>query len=99
MLKTTKLPEYLQIICGIFVKGTVAKDINTSAVGTAQVSKISGWDLAEWLKRLAVNAKVATVRSQHPPTQWNLRAADETVLNNVHNKKKIKKIHKKIKKI
>jgi hypothetical protein len=33
-------------------------------------------DLAEWLERLAVNAKVATVlgsRSQHPPTQWDLR--------------------------
>jgi hypothetical protein len=25
------------------------------------------------IERLAVNAKVATVRSQHPPTQWNLR--------------------------
>ncbi len=24
------------------------------------------------------------VRSQHPPTQWNLRAADEAVLNTVH---------------
>ncbi len=28
------------------------------------------------------------VRSQHLPTQWNLRAADEAVLNNVHEKKK-----------
>ncbi len=29
------------------------------------------------------------VRSQHPPTQWNLRgAADEAVLNTVHRKKK-----------
>jgi len=46
------------------------------------------WALAKWLERLAVNAKVATLlgsmdRSQHPPTQWNLRAADETVLNKV----------------
>jgi hypothetical protein len=24
------------------------------------------------------------IRSQHPPTQWNLRAADEAVLNTVH---------------
>jgi hypothetical protein len=26
------------------------------------------------------------VRSQHPSAQWNLRAADEAVLNNVLNK-------------
>ncbi len=26
------------------------------------------------------------VRSQHPPTQWNLGAADEAVLNTVHEK-------------
>ncbi len=26
------------------------------------------------------------VRSQHPPTQWKLRAADEAVLNKVHEK-------------
>ena len=31
------------------------------------------------------------VRSQHPPTQWNLRAADKAVLNIVH-RKKIQKI-------
>jgi hypothetical protein len=28
------------------------------------------------------------VRSQHPPAQWNLRAADEAVLNIVGKKKK-----------
>jgi hypothetical protein len=28
------------------------------------------------------------VRSQHPPTQWNLRGADEAVLNIVHKKEK-----------
>jgi hypothetical protein len=27
------------------------------------------------------------VRSQHPPAQWNLGAADEAVLNIVHRKK------------
>ncbi len=36
------------------------------------------------------DANVATVwvRSQHPPTQWDLGAADEAVLKNVHKKKK-----------
>jgi hypothetical protein len=43
--------------------------------------------IAEWLERLTANAEDATVllvRSQHPPTEWNLRAADETALNKVH---------------
>jgi hypothetical protein len=31
------------------------------------------------------------VRFQHPPTQWSLRAADEAVLNTVHEKKYKKK--------
>jgi hypothetical protein len=31
------------------------------------------------------------VRSQHPPTQWNLRGRDEAVLNNLHKKKISKK--------
>ncbi len=37
------------------------------------------------VERLAVNAKVATtwVRSQHPPTEWNLRGRQ---MNNVHKK-------------
>jgi hypothetical protein len=35
---------------------------------------------------MAVNAKIATVLGSIPylPTQWNLRAADEAVLKNVH---------------
>jgi hypothetical protein len=42
-------------------------------------------DLAEWFKRLCTNVKIATVRvqSQYPPTQWNLMAADDAVLNKV----------------
>ncbi len=35
-----------------------------------------GWDLAEWLERLTANAvssQLSWVRSQLPPTQWNLR--------------------------
>ncbi len=34
---------------------------------------------------MTANSKDATslVQSQHPPTQWNLRAADEAVLNKV----------------
>jgi hypothetical protein len=29
-------------------------------------SRVSGWDLVEWLERLAVNAKVATVLGSIP---------------------------------
>ncbi len=32
------------------------------------------------------------VRSQHPPTQWNLRGADEAVLNKLLKKEKIRKV-------
>ncbi len=57
-----------------------------------------GWDLAEWMDEIwpslwmrssqvvkASYRRVLTVpvQSQHPPTQWNLRAADEEVLNKV----------------
>ncbi len=37
------------------------------------IREYSGRDLAEWLERLTANVEVATVRSQHLPTQWNLR--------------------------
>ncbi len=44
-----------------------------------------GWDLAEWLKRLAVNAEVATVLGSIPASydtvEWG--SADEAVLNKV----------------
>ncbi len=49
--------------------------------------------LADWLERLTVNAKVATVLGSIPSILrhseiWG--AADEAVLNNVHKKKKKK---------
>ncbi len=43
-----------------------------------------GWDLAKWLERLAVNAKVATVLCSIPASSGIWVAADEAVLNNVH---------------
>ncbi len=50
-----------------------------------------GWDLAEWLERLAVNAEVATVLGFDPSILWHSGiwgAADEAVLNNVHKNNK-----------
>ncbi len=53
---------------------------------------ISGWDLAKWLERLAAKAKVATVLGLIPASSKTMEsggAADEAVLNNVNEKKKI----------
>jgi hypothetical protein len=57
---------------------------------------IRGRDLAKWLERLAVNAKVAITNSRgFDPSilrQSGIReAADEAVLNDVHKKKQSKK--------
>ncbi len=57
------------------------------------VVKLGGWDLAERLERLAVNATVATVLGSVPASSDTVEsdgAAEEAVLNNVH--KKIQKI-------
>jgi hypothetical protein len=40
-----------------------------------------------------VRKKVVWVRSQHPPTQWNLRGGNKAVLNKVYKKDKSKKFH------
>ncbi len=50
---------------------------------------IGGWDPDEWLERLAVNAKVATVLGSIPASSEHngiQGAADEAVLNNVYKK-------------
>jgi hypothetical protein len=54
-----------------------------------------GWDLADWLKRLAANANVSTVLGSIPAssdTVENCGAANEAVFNNVHKKEKKIKI-------
>jgi hypothetical protein len=48
------------------------------------------WDLAEWLARLAVNPKVATVLVSIPASSDTYKS-DEAVLNNVHKNIKLKK--------
>jgi hypothetical protein len=40
--------------------------------------------------RMRKSQQQSWVRSQHPPTQWNLRAADDAVLNSVDAKKFVK---------
>ncbi len=52
------------------------------------------WDLAEWLERLAVNAKIATVLGSIPASTDTVKyegAEDEAVLNNLHKNIKIQK--------
>jgi hypothetical protein len=61
-------------------------------------SSRSGWDLAEWLEPLTVNAEVATVLGSIPASSlrhsgiWG--AADEAVLNTVHVHRRRKKSKK-----
>jgi hypothetical protein len=55
----------------------------------ALCATLCGCDLAEWLERLAVNAKVATDLGSIPASSDTVEsegAADEAVLNNVHKK-------------
>jgi hypothetical protein len=51
---------------------------------------IGGLDLAEWLERLAVNAKVVTVLPASSDTVESDTAADKSVLNNLYKKRKKK---------
>ncbi len=71
------------------VAGSCCKQ-NQAAIRLDEIQPSGKYDLAEWLERLAVNAKVATVLGFDPSILrhcgiWG--AADEAVLNNGHKKK------------
>ncbi len=49
-------------------------------------SRVGGWDLAEWLERMAVNAEFATALGASPASSDTVESegsADEAVLNNL----------------
>ncbi len=94
-------PEYqirVTVPLGSRVSGTGnSKPLGSRVSGTGNSKppgpRISGTGNSKPLERLQPMPKsqLSLVRSQHPPTQWNLRAADEAVLNKVHQKSNIKK--------
>jgi hypothetical protein len=69
---------------------------NRLGKGVVQTGRSFLRDLSEWIVRLAGNAKVTQQPGLDPSIRRHNRIgeiADEAVLNNVHKKKKSKKIH------